>query len=159
MMNIHTLGGVPMMQAAVRALRRAVPKGRPRPKLLGVTILTSMDAGSMRQVGIAGKPLARAVKLARLAKKVELDGVVTSTHEAAHIRRACGPRFLILVGGVRPREGRRRDDQARVATPAEAIRAGADYLIVGRPITGARDPHAAACAILDEMRQALRGRV
>jgi orotidine-5'-phosphate decarboxylase len=148
-----------MMKAAAEALRRAVPRGRARPKLLGVTILTSMDAKAMRAVGICGKPLARAVHLARLAKKCGLDGVVSSAHEAAHIRRACGPGFIILVGGVRPAEHGRKDDQARVATPAEAIRAGADYLVVGRPITGAKDPHAVASAILEEMRLALRSRV
>jgi orotidine-5'-phosphate decarboxylase len=159
LLNIHALGGFRMMQAAAKALHDALPDPRRRPKLLGVTILTSMDAAAMRQVGIVGKPLSRAVRLARLAKQAGLDGVVTSAHEAAHIRRACGPRFLIVVGGVRPLEGRRRDDQARVATPADAIRAGADYLVVGRPITAAKDPHAAARAILDEMRAALRPRV
>jgi orotidine-5'-phosphate decarboxylase len=148
-----------MMKAAVEALRRAIPKGRERPKLLGVTILTSMDAEAMRAVGIAGKPLARAVHLARLAKKCGLDGVVTSTHEAAHIRRACGPGFIIVVGGVRPASHVQQDDQSRVATPAAAIRAGADYLVVGRPITGAKNPHSAASAILDEMGRALRIRV
>jgi orotidine-5'-phosphate decarboxylase len=159
LLNIHTLGGVAMMEAAAEALRRATPRGKERPKLLGVTILTSMDAKTMRTVGMSGKPLASAVQLARLAKKCGLDGVVTSTHEAAHIRRACGPGFIIVVGGVRPAERRRKYDQARVATPAEAIRAGADYLVVGRPITGARDPLAAANAILEEMRLALRSRV
>ncbi len=148
-----------MMKAAAKALRRATRKGQERPRLLGVTILTSMDARAMRAVGIAGKPLARAVQLARLAKKCGLDGVVTSTHEAAHIRRACGPGFIIVVVGVRPAESGRKYDQARVATPTEAIRAGADYLVVGRPITAAKDPHAAASAILEEMRLALRSRV
>jgi orotidine-5'-phosphate decarboxylase len=103
------------------------------------------------------------VKLAQLARQAGLDGVVASPHEVAAIRRACGKNFLIVVPGVRPEVGkgygrsgkRKKDDQARVATPAEAIRAGADYLVIGRPITAAPDPETAARAILEEIASAL----
>ncbi len=164
LMNLHTLGGLKMMHAAVRAL--AAGEKRPRPRLLGVTILTSLDAKAMGKVGISGRPKTRAVQLARLARKAGLDGVVASAHEVAAIRRACGASFLIVVPGVRPgglgaaTPGfRRAGDQARVATPAEAIRAGADYVVVGRPITEARDPRAAAAAIAQEIAQAQRRRI
>ena len=151
-----------MMRAAAKARdESALPKAQ-RPKLLGVTILTSMNNSSLRTVGISGPASGRAVKLARLAKQAGLDGVVASPHEVRAIRRACGKDFLIVVPGVRPevRGGsgapkRKKDDQARVATPAEAIRAGADYLVIGRPITAAPDPEAAARAILEEVASAL----
>ena len=150
------------MRAAAKARdESALPKAQ-RPKLLGVTILTSMNNSSLRTVGISGPASGRAVKLARLAKQAGLDGVVASPHEVRAIRRACGKDFLIVVPGVRPevRGGsgapkRKKDDQARVATPAEAIRAGADYLVIGRPITAAPDPEAAARAILEEVASAL----
>jgi orotidine-5'-phosphate decarboxylase len=162
LINIHALGGIQMMRAAVRAL----PNRAGRPQLIAVTILTSLDAKAMNQVGIGGSPGTRAVRLARLAQRAGLDGVVASPHEAARIRRACGKKFLIVVPGVRPGVGRqaggkraKADDQARVATPAAAIRAGADYLVVGRPITAAPDPCAAATAILEEISRALRSRI
>ena len=133
------------------------------PKLLAVTILTSMDNAALRGVGIAGPASRRVVQLARLAQKAGMDGVVASPRKSGRIRRACGKDFLIVVPGIRPEVGggtaggrkRKTDDQARVATPAEAIRAGADYLVVGRPITGAPDPEAAARAILEEISSAL----
>jgi len=122
-----------------------------------------MDNAALRGVGIAGPASERAVQLARLAKKAGMDGVVASPQEIRGIRRVCGKDFLIVVPGIRPAEGggpaggrkRKTDDQARVATPAEAIRAGADYLVIGRPITGAPDPEAAAQAILEEISSAL----
>jgi orotidine-5'-phosphate decarboxylase len=163
LLNMHTLGGLAMMQAAVAARAQSkVPKAK-LPKLIGVTILTSMDNTTLRQVGIAGPASRQVVKLAKLARKAGLDGVVASPHEVKAIRRACGKDFLIVVPGVRPsisggspRTGRHKsDDQARVATPAETIRAGADYLVIGRPITGAPDPEAAARAIVDEIASAL----
>jgi len=152
LLNVHATGGLKMMRAAAKALVGAAPQAR-RPKLLAVTILTSLDQAALRQVGITGTPSARAVSLARLAKRAGLDGVVASPHEIRQIRRACGTEFLIVVPGVRPLAGgrERRDDQARVATPGEAIRAGADYIVVGRPITAAPDPRAAARAILEEI--------
>jgi len=155
LMNVHALGGLEMMRVAARALagRKA------RPKLLAVTILTSLDAAALRRVGIAGQPGSTAVRLARLARQAGLDGVVASAHEVAAVRRACGRRFLIVVPGVRPGRAATRGDQARVATPGEAIRAGADYLVVGRPITGAQNARAAAAAILEEITQAERPRI
>jgi orotidine-5'-phosphate decarboxylase len=112
--------------------------------------LTSMDAPELRRVGISGTPAKRAVELARLAKSAGLDGVVASGNETLAIRRECGPKFLIVVPGVRPASSD-LNDQARVTTPVQAIQAGADYLVVGRPITGAKDPRAAALAIAKEI--------
>lgn len=163
LLDVHTLGGLEMMRAAAKARDASALPKKQRPKLLGVTILTSMDNTSLRTVGISGTASVRAVKLARLARQAGLDGVVASPHEVRAIRRACGKDFLIVVPGIRPEVGRgsgrspmrKKDDQARVATPAEAIRAGADYLVIGRPITAAPDPAAAARAILEEIASAL----
>ena len=163
LLNVHALGGLEMMRAAAKARDESkLPKAL-RPKVLGVTILTSMDNSALKNVGISGPASKRVVSLARLTKKAGLDGVVASPQEVRAIRRACGKDFLIVVPGVRPifaggdgAKGKRKaDDQARVATPAEAIRDGADYLVVGRPITAAPDPEAAARAILDEIASAL----
>ena len=151
LLTVHTLGGVAMMRAA----SEAVAGKKNRPALLGVTILTSMDAAELRRVGIAGSPGSRALALARLAKGAGLDGVVASAHEAAPIRQACGPKFLIVVPGVRPAAAS-LNDQSRVETPAEAIRAGADYLVVGRPITAAANPRGAALAIAEEIASVTR---
>jgi orotidine-5'-phosphate decarboxylase len=159
LLNIHATGGLAMMRAAAEALAGSKAPGS-RPKLLGVTILTSMDREALRQVGISGSPRSRVVSLARLAKRAGLDGVVASPQEVTNIRRACGRNFLTVIPGVRPapadsKARRRPDDQARVATPGEAIRAGADYLVVGRPITAAPDPRAAAQAIVEEISSAM----
>lgn len=151
LLTLHTLGGADMMRAAAEA----VANKKKRPALLGVTILTSHDAATLRRVGIAGPPGSRALALAKLAKQSGLDGVVASAHEARVIRRACGPKFLIVVPGVRPARASTHD-QSRVATPAEAIRAGADYLVVGRPITAAANPRDAALAIDKEIAAASR---
>jgi len=153
MMTLHASGGLAMLKAA----RKAISHGKSRPALLGVTILTSMDAGALRRVGISGSPATRAVSLARLAKQAGLDGVVASAHEVRAIRRACGQEFLIVVPGVRPATSA-PGDQARVGTPAAAIRAGADYLVVGRPITKAHDPREAAFAIAHEIASVTRAR-
>jgi orotidine-5'-phosphate decarboxylase len=158
LLNVHTLGGVEMMRSAAIAVKET-KLGARRPKLLGVTILTSHDAASLESVGIRGTPASRAVKLARLAQKCGLDGVVASPHEVRAIRRACGKQFLIVVPGIRPTEiarlRPRKEDQARVSTPCAAIEAGADYLVIGRPITAADDPRAVAEAILAEIATAL----
>ena len=149
LINVHATGGLQMMRAAARALA-----GRPtRPKLLAVTILTSLDSAALCRIGLAGSPERRAVQLARLAREAGLDGVIASAHEIRAIRRACGQNFLILVPGIRPNRpaASRRDDQSRTATPAEAARAGADFIVVGRPITAAPDPAAAARAIALEL--------
>jgi orotidine-5'-phosphate decarboxylase len=162
-LDVHALGGVEMMRAAAAARDQAIAAKLAVPKLLAITNLTSMDYAAMRGVGIAGPASKRVVQLARLAQKAGMEGVVASPEEVRAIRRACGKDFLIVVPGIRPSVGgdkvggrkRKTDDQARVATPAEAIRAGADYLVIGRPITGAPDPVAAARAILDEIGSAL----
>lgn len=165
-MNVHTLGGVAMMQAAVAALGNKGEsrfKAKAAQKLLGVTILTSLDEEAMRQVGISGRPQSRAVHLAKLAQDAGLDGVVASVQEAKAVRQACGKKFLIVTPGVRPATmttgavaGHKigKDDQSRVATPSEAIRAGADYIVVGRPITAAGSPVTAAEEILQEIERA-----
>lgn len=149
LINIHAQGGVKMMRAAAAAL-----PARSRARLIAVTVLTSMDAAELRTVGIAGAPMRRAAHLARLARRAGLHGVVASGEEARGIRQTCGSEFIIVVPGVRPGSAA-RGDQSRVVTPAEAIRAGADYLVVGRPITQARNPRAAALAIIEEIAGAL----
>jgi orotidine-5'-phosphate decarboxylase len=156
LLDLHATGGAAMMRAGTQALTRNA--GPRRPKLLGITLLTSLDKADLRRVGIGGTPGSRALSLARLAKRCGLDGVVASPKEVRQIRRGCGRNFLIVVPGIRPAQDgpRGADDQARVATPAEAIRAGADYLVVGRPITAAADPPAAARAIAAQVASALQ---
>jgi orotidine-5'-phosphate decarboxylase len=153
LVTLHTTGGLAMMRAARQAAYEVAGDTKKRPRLLGVTILTSMDESTLAEVGLAGPPAARAVELAKLAQKAGLDGVVASAHEVRAIREACGSAFLIVVPGIRPVESS-TDDQARVATPAQAISAGADYLVVGRPITAAKDPRKAALAISKEIASA-----
>jgi len=149
LLTMHAAGGMAMMKAASEAIAGL----KNRPALLGVTILTSLDNAAIKQVGLGGTVSSRAVALARLAKKAGLDGVVSSGHEVQAIRKACGEDFLILVPSVRP-AGSSSNDQARVATPAEATRAGANFLVVGRPITAATNPREAALAIIEEVASA-----
>jgi orotidine-5'-phosphate decarboxylase len=144
--TLHTLGGLEMMKAA----KETAGRGNRAVKLLGVTILTSHDGATLRQAGIAGPPAKAAVRLAKLAKQAGLDGVVASAHEIQAIRRACGPRFLIVVPGIRSQDDA-ANDQSRIATPAKAIHAGANYLVIGRPITRAADPKQAALKISREI--------
>jgi len=154
LVNVHALGGRAMLEAAVQAISAGVPMGADRPRLLAVTVLTSMDQASMRETGIGGPPKSRVLKLARLAKELGVDGVVASVQEAKAIRKACGREFLIVTPGVRPKDKdgeAKQNDHSRTATPTEAIRAGADYIVVGRPILTAADPRAAAQAIVDEI--------
>lgn len=142
--DVHALGGRSMMAAAATAL------GGSETRLLAVTVLTSHDDASLSEIGLAG-PVASAVeRLARLARSSGAHGVVASPHEIAAIRAACGPDFLIVTPGIRP-AGTKAGDQARAATPAAALAAGADYLVVGRPILEASDPAGAAAAIVAEM--------
>jgi orotidine-5'-phosphate decarboxylase len=168
LVNVHALGGTAMLHAAAQAISAGVPMGADRPRLIAVTVLTSMDAKAIREVGIGGPPKTRVVKLAKLAKSAGADGVVASVQEARAIRKACGRDFLIVTPGVRPetksdssangaaksKPAAKTDDQARTATPTEAIKAGADFLVVGRPITAAPDPRAAAQSIVDEIASA-----
>ena len=154
LVNVHALGGKPMMEAAAQAISAGVPMGADRPRLLAVTILTSMDHKTMKEVGVGGTPKSRVVKLALLAKEAGVDGVVASVQEAKAIRKACGDGFLIVTPGVRPKDSDVEpapDDQSRKASPKQAIRAGADFLVVGRPILAAADPRAAAQSIVDEI--------
>lgn len=154
LVNVHALGGSAMMRAAAQAVSAGVPMGADRTRLLAVTVLTSMDHKAIREVGLGGPPKTRAVKLARLAQKAGVDGVVASVQEAKAIRKACGREFLIVTPGVRAKNGsvrEKKDDQARTATPREAIKAGADFIVVGRPILTAADPQAAIKEIVDEL--------
>ena len=154
LVNVHALGGAAMMRAAAQAASAGVPMGADRTRLLAVTVLTSMDQKAIREVGLGGPPRSRAVKLAKLAQEAGVDGVVASVQEAKAIRKACGREFLIVTPGVRPRDsdvGEKKDDQARTATPREAIKAGADFIVVGRPILTAADPESAIREIVDEI--------
>jgi orotidine-5'-phosphate decarboxylase len=135
MVNVHASGGRAMMRAAREAVA-AVP--RP-PLLIAVTILTSLAEGDLDEVGLGGSVLSNVERLARLTQACGLDGVVCSAHEAAALRAALGPAFALVTPGIRL-PGAARDDQARILTPAEAIRQGAHYLVIGRPITQAADP-------------------
>jgi orotidine-5'-phosphate decarboxylase len=144
--NVHASGGVAMMKAAAAALSAFSP----RPKLIAVTVLTSLDEGDLAAMGIAARPIEQVERLARLVKQAGLDGVVCSPQEIGAVRAACGKDFLIVTPGVRP-AGAELNDQRRVMTPVEAIKAGADLLVIGRPITGAPDPAAAARAIAAEL--------
>jgi orotidine-5'-phosphate decarboxylase len=150
MLTLHASGGGAMMRAA----REALAGRKTRPALLGVTVLTSLDSEALGQIGFSGTAASCAVKLAELAQEAGLDGVVTSSHEVAAIRRVCGPKFLIAVPGIRARTGS-TNDQSRVATPGEAMRAGASYLVVGRPITLAPNPREAALGMAKEIAAAL----
>ncbi|MBI5485192.1 MAG: orotidine-5'-phosphate decarboxylase [Deltaproteobacteria bacterium] len=146
--NLHALGGGEMMETAARAVQKEF--GDDRPKLLAVTILTSSTEATLRQVGIEHSVQDMVVRLARLAKDSGMDGVVASPLEIELIRAACGPDFLIVTPGVRPSFAA-ADDQKRIMTPAEAVSAGADYLVIGRPIAKAADPAAAAQLIAAEI--------
>lgn len=146
MISIHALGGSEMMMRAVEAARES---GN-RPKLIGVTVLTSMDQSSIGEVGIDKKIEDEVVSLARLGKDSGLDGVVASPNEVSLIRRNLGKDFIIVTPGIRP-AGAKKDDQKRIMTPADAVKAGADYIVVGRPIIETKDPLEAAKKIIKEM--------
>ena len=148
LVNLHALGGPEMMETAAREVQREF--GDQRPKLLAVTILTSSTAETLKRVGIDHPIEEMVLRLAKLAREAGMDGVVASPLEIAMIREACGPDFLIVTPGVRPSFAA-LDDQKRIMTPAEAVRAGADYLVIGRPIARAADPAAAAELIVDEI--------
>jgi orotidine-5'-phosphate decarboxylase len=159
MLNVHCSGGSAMMAEAAKAASAAASGGRPL--VLGVTILTSFDeAGLQTTLGTVRTLRQQVQHLARQAQAAGLDGVVASPHEIADIRQACGPAFLIVTPGVRPAEAD-WGDQRRVMTPGEAIRVGADYVVVGRPILFAKDPAQAAQRIAKDCIEALRatGRV
>jgi len=144
--NVHASGGAAMMRAAADAVAAV----NPRPKILAVTVLTSLDADDLKAMGVSGTPLEQVVRLAKLAQASGLDGVVCSPQEITAVRAACGASFLIVTPGVRP-ASLAQDDQRRVMTPKRALEAGADFLVIGRPITAAPDPAEAARAIAAEL--------
>jgi orotidine-5'-phosphate decarboxylase len=153
LMTLHAAGGLAMMKAA----REAAGTKKNRPALLAVTVLTSFDEPALREIGMEGSLGSRVLALARLARTAGMDGVVCSALEAPAVRREFGPDFKILVPGVRPASAA-TNDQSRIATPGDAVRAGADYLVVGRPITAAANPRAAALEIVAEIAGAERQR-
>ena len=151
MFNVHALGGYDMMKAAGEAAASEAKRLEiEKPIILAVTILTSMDGASLKKIGVDNNVNDEVLKLAVLAKNAGLDGVVASPHEAKAIRAAVGKDFLIVTPGVRPGSSE-TNDQKRIATPKETIKNGADYIVVGRPITEALDPIEAARNILKEI--------
>lgn len=153
MVNVHASGGEKMMQEAAAAVRdKAAELGIERPSLIAVTILTSMDEEQFDALNYKTSIPEQVVALAKLAKEAGMDGVVASPKEAAAIRQACGPDFLIVTPGIRP-AGSSQDDQSRIAAPAQAFANGATHIVVGRPIMKAEDRRAAAEAIVEEIRQ------
>jgi orotidine-5'-phosphate decarboxylase len=156
MINVHASGGTAMMKAAARAARETSTRlGRPEPVMIGVTVLTSMDQQALRAIGVERPVLDQVIALARLTQQAGLQGVVASAQETPAIRQACGPQFEIVTPGIRGASaGTERNDQTRTMGPAEAIRAGASYIVVGRPIIAAPDPGAAAAAIGEELAHA-----
>ncbi len=146
-LNVHASGGLAMMKAAQAAVEEA---GDNRPLLIAVTVLTSLSDEDLSEIGLIGPAKTRVVDLAKLTQKAGLDGVVCSPREIAAIREACGPDFKLVVPGIRPAWSA-TGDQKRIMTPAEAIKLGADYLVIGRPITQADSPVEAAKKIADEL--------
>jgi len=146
MINVHALGGRSMLEAARAALSRL----RTPPKLVAVTLLTSMGVTDMEEIGLAGGPQEAVLRLARLTQACGLDGVVCSAQETGALRRQLGGEFCLVTPGIRP-AGAAQDDQERVATPRHALAGGADYLVIGRPITRAPDPLVALRAICAEI--------
>ena len=156
MINVHASGGAAMMEAAARAARGTSTRlGRPAPLMIGVTVLTSLDQQALSAIGVERPVLQQVIALARLTQRAGLQGVVASPQETPAIREACGPQFQIVTPGIRGASaGTERNDQSRTMGPAEAIRAGASYIVVGRPIIAAPDPRAAAAAIGEELAHA-----
>ncbi len=151
MLTVHALGGAAMLRAAVAgALRLGDAAGTPRPKVVAVTVLTSMDRTDLEALGLKGPVSDAVARLAALAKDCGVDGVVSSAHEIEALRRQCGADFTLVVPGIRPAWSS-ADDQKRIVTPGDAIGLGADFLVVGRPITMADDPATAARRIVGEM--------
>jgi len=156
MINVHASGGTAMMEAAARAARETSTRlGRPAPLMIGVTVLTSLDQQALRAIGVERHVLEQVIALARLTQHAGLQGVVASAQETPAIREACGPQFQIVTPGIRGASaGTERNDQSRTMGPADAIKAGANYIVVGRPIIAAPDPRAVAAAIADELAHA-----
>jgi orotidine-5'-phosphate decarboxylase len=152
MMTLHLQGGPAMLWSAADAIKDMGPE---RPLLLGVSVLTSMDDKDLAAVGVEGTTGEQVLRLAGLARKSGMDGMICSPREIGALRQAFGETLKLVVPGIRP-AGSSAGDQKRTMTPGEAIRAGADYLVIGRPITSAGSPRAAARAIKDEIDAARR---
>ena len=150
LLTVHASGGSEMMRAASDAVRAATKSQSERPRLLGVTVLTSMDDNSLKEIGVDHTATGQVLHLARLARANGLDGVVASVHEAQLIREECGPDFLIVTPGIRPASDQAQD-QKRTATPRQAVEGGANYVVVGRPITASTDPRKASQRVLEEL--------
>jgi len=157
MVNVHASGGTPMMQAAARAAAETAARtNRTRPLVIGVTVLTSMDDATLKDTGVYRPLLEQVTTLSQMARGAGLDGVVASPQETAAIRAACGPEFAIVTPGIRGASaGAEKNDQSRTMGPAEAIQAGATYIVVGRPIIAAEHPRDAAERIVAELKQAV----
>lgn len=153
MVNVHAGGGRAMLEAAKRGAETGAARaGRPVPLVIAVTVLTSFTPETLGEVGVPASPLDQVLRLAELSRSAGLDGVVASPQEIGALRRACGSDFLIVTPGIRGGTAASGpDDQARTASPAGAMAAGSSYLVIGRPITGAPDPRAAAVAIASEI--------
>ena len=152
-LNVHASGGIEMMKAAKQAATEEAAKlGIAAPKVLAVTILTSLDQDNLEQVGYKYSTQEQVIRLAKLTQQAGLDGIVCSPHEIAAVREACGDEFALMVPGIRPSDHQSgSDDQKRVMSPSEAIAAGATHIVVGRPITKADIPADAAKAILEQI--------
>ena len=161
MFNVHASGGSEMMRRTADAIK-GLP-GQKKPIILAVTVLTSLDDDDLKEIGYRYSTAELALNLAGLAKKSGMDGVVASAWEVSAIRKKCGKDFVIVTPGIRLADGAEKtissDDQKRTLTPAGAIRKGADYLVVGRPIRTARDPGKTADSIVEEISQALASAV
>lgn len=153
MVNVHAFGGPEMMRAAVAAAAQA---GNQRPLMLAVTVLTSLTTSDLLTIGIPSRIPEEAARLALLAKNCGLDGAVCASAELMTIRGACGPNFRLVVPGIRP-SWASEDDHRRTLTPADAVALGADFLVIGRPITGSADPVGAARRISNEIAQFANG--
>ena len=155
MFDLHASGSVQMMRQTINEVAKVCRTERlARPKLLAVTVLTSLNQDDLKRLGVRSGVESQVARLARLARESGMDGVVASAHEVGRIRKECGRKFLIVTPGVRPPKGA-MDDQKRVMTPEAAIRAGANYLVVGSPIRDAPDPVAAARDIIAAMERGI----